>query len=234
MLIAAIAGVLIGIPTLRLRGDYLAIVTVAFGLIVPRVFMNADDWTGGAQGIVLGQQLQLGAGQRPPQVAHGPTAGEQTRRTGAGGVHRRDVRRPEHLPHPRVPRRDDHGLSQRLAVEFEAMAQPLQAGVGQALAFQRLDPHQILLLDAAAFADQLLGDAAVLRQHQQAGGVDVQPAGRCQAALVAGVELGRRVVNSTTTKSGAAALANELNRLHDECERLKLRLAEIGPAPSKG
>lgn len=47
-------------------------------------------------------------------------------------------------------------------------------------------------------------------------------------------ELGRRVVNSTTTKSGAAALANELNRLHDECERLKLRLAEIGPAPSKG
>lgn len=47
-------------------------------------------------------------------------------------------------------------------------------------------------------------------------------------------ELGRPIANSTSTRSGAAALANELNRLHDECERLKLRLAEIGPAPSKG
>ena len=47
-------------------------------------------------------------------------------------------------------------------------------------------------------------------------------------------ELGRTVAMSTTTRSGAAAIVNELNRLHDECERLKLRLAEIGPAPSKG
>lgn len=47
-------------------------------------------------------------------------------------------------------------------------------------------------------------------------------------------ELGRPIANSTSTRSGAAALANELNRLHDECKRLKLRLAEIGPAPSKG
>ena len=40
--IAATAGVLIGWPTLRLRGDYLAIVTLGFGEIIPDVFRNAD------------------------------------------------------------------------------------------------------------------------------------------------------------------------------------------------
>ena len=40
--IAAIAGVIIGWPTLRLRGDYLAIVTLGFGEIIPDVFRNAD------------------------------------------------------------------------------------------------------------------------------------------------------------------------------------------------
>jgi branched-chain amino acid transport system permease protein len=41
--IAAIAGVIIGWPTLRLRGDYLAIVTLGFGEIIPDVFRNADS-----------------------------------------------------------------------------------------------------------------------------------------------------------------------------------------------
>jgi len=40
--IAAIFGVIIGWPTLRLRGDYLAIVTLGFGEIIPDVFRNAD------------------------------------------------------------------------------------------------------------------------------------------------------------------------------------------------
>jgi branched-chain amino acid transport system permease protein len=40
--IAAIAGIIIGWPTLRLRGDYLAIVTLGFGEIIPDVFRNAD------------------------------------------------------------------------------------------------------------------------------------------------------------------------------------------------
>ncbi|HWQ23287.1 MAG TPA: hypothetical protein VNK94_04195 [Gaiellaceae bacterium] len=40
--IAAIAGVIIGWPTLRLRGDYLAIVTLGFGEIIPDAFRNAD------------------------------------------------------------------------------------------------------------------------------------------------------------------------------------------------
>jgi branched-chain amino acid transport system permease protein len=38
----AVAGVIIGWPTLRLRGDYLAIVTLGFGEIIPDVFRNGD------------------------------------------------------------------------------------------------------------------------------------------------------------------------------------------------
>ena len=38
-IVCAIAGMLIGLPTLRLRGDYIAIVTLAFGEII-RVFAH--------------------------------------------------------------------------------------------------------------------------------------------------------------------------------------------------
>jgi len=41
--IAAFAGVLIGLPTLRLRGDYLAIVTLGFGEILPQIARNGDE-----------------------------------------------------------------------------------------------------------------------------------------------------------------------------------------------
>jgi len=51
-LIAAFFGVLLGLPTLRLRGDYLAIVTLGFGEIVPIVFLELDKYTNGANGIV--------------------------------------------------------------------------------------------------------------------------------------------------------------------------------------
>jgi ABC-type branched-subunit amino acid transport system permease subunit len=51
-LIAAGFGVLLGAPTLRLRGDYLAIVTLGFGEIVPIVFLNLDNLTNGTNGIV--------------------------------------------------------------------------------------------------------------------------------------------------------------------------------------
>ncbi len=50
-LIAAGWGVLLGAPTLRLRGDYLAIVTLGFGEIVPAFFLNLDKYTGGINGI---------------------------------------------------------------------------------------------------------------------------------------------------------------------------------------
>jgi branched-chain amino acid transport system permease protein len=42
-IIAGIAGIIIGWPTLRLRGDYLAIVTLGFGEIIPDVFRNGDQ-----------------------------------------------------------------------------------------------------------------------------------------------------------------------------------------------
>ena len=51
-LVAAICGIIIGIPALRLRGDYLAIVTLAFGEIVKSLFQNTSDETfGGAIGL---------------------------------------------------------------------------------------------------------------------------------------------------------------------------------------
>jgi len=43
MAITAVWGILLGAPTLRLRGDYLAIVTLAFGEIVPRIFENSTS-----------------------------------------------------------------------------------------------------------------------------------------------------------------------------------------------
>ncbi|MDQ3567345.1 MAG: ABC transporter ATP-binding protein, partial [Actinomycetota bacterium] len=42
----ALCGVIIGAPTLRLRGDYLAIVTLGFGEIIPRFFQNGNDLAG--------------------------------------------------------------------------------------------------------------------------------------------------------------------------------------------
>ena len=51
MMIGAIVGILLGIPVLRLRGDYLAIVTLGFGEIIRIILNNMDAVTGGPQGI---------------------------------------------------------------------------------------------------------------------------------------------------------------------------------------
>jgi branched-chain amino acid transport system permease protein len=48
-LLAAVAGLLVGIPTLRLRGDYLAIVTLGFGEIIRVIIQNVDS-IGGSRG----------------------------------------------------------------------------------------------------------------------------------------------------------------------------------------
>jgi branched-chain amino acid transport system permease protein len=53
---AAIAGVLIGLPTLRLRGDYIAIVTLAFGEIIGRIAVNGDDIVIRGQPLTAGRQ----------------------------------------------------------------------------------------------------------------------------------------------------------------------------------
>jgi branched-chain amino acid transport system permease protein len=50
----AVAGMIIGLPTLRLRGDYIAIVTLAFGEIIGRIAVNGDDI------VLFGQPLTAG------------------------------------------------------------------------------------------------------------------------------------------------------------------------------
>jgi branched-chain amino acid transport system permease protein len=65
--LCALAGTLIGLPTLRLRGDYIAIVTLAFGEIIRVFAVNGDTikiasgatLTGGRQGITPVDQLKL-------------------------------------------------------------------------------------------------------------------------------------------------------------------------------
>ncbi|MEP7360909.1 MAG: ABC transporter ATP-binding protein [Chloroflexota bacterium] len=53
-LVAAVCGLLLGAPTLRLRGDYLAIVTLGFGEIVPILFRNADFTNSGGPNLTNG------------------------------------------------------------------------------------------------------------------------------------------------------------------------------------
>ncbi len=57
---AGLFGLLSGALTLRLRGDYLAIVALAFGQMVPRVVVNLSEWTGGSAGLTA---------LPPPQIA---------------------------------------------------------------------------------------------------------------------------------------------------------------------
>jgi branched-chain amino acid transport system permease protein len=62
-LVAAVFGILIGAPTLRLRGDYLAIVTLGFGEIIRICLNNLNrpvNITNGPQGITLIDPLALG------------------------------------------------------------------------------------------------------------------------------------------------------------------------------
>ncbi len=73
-LVAGIFGVILGAPTLRLRGDYLAIVTLGFGEIVPLVIKNTPNVTHGILGIapigtpeidLLGIQFRWGIDSTP-------------------------------------------------------------------------------------------------------------------------------------------------------------------------
>jgi branched-chain amino acid transport system permease protein len=67
VIFTAVAGALIGLPTLRLRGDYIAIVTLAFGEIIGRIAINGDEiklahdypLTNGRQGITPVDKIDL-------------------------------------------------------------------------------------------------------------------------------------------------------------------------------
>ncbi len=62
LLSAGLAGIALGIPVLRLRGDYLAIVTLGFGEIIRLLFNNLRDLTGGPQGVLqIPRPLPVGA-----------------------------------------------------------------------------------------------------------------------------------------------------------------------------
>jgi branched-chain amino acid transport system permease protein len=71
VIFTAIAGMLIGLPTLRLRGDYIAIVTLAFGEIIGRIAVNGDEIklasvpiVGGALESTFGKDQTLTAGRQ--------------------------------------------------------------------------------------------------------------------------------------------------------------------------
>jgi branched-chain amino acid transport system permease protein len=62
VIVAAITGILLGLPVLRLRGDYLAIVTLGFGEVIRVLANNLDKpWniTNGPQGITPIQRPSL-------------------------------------------------------------------------------------------------------------------------------------------------------------------------------
>jgi len=86
MAVAAIVGILLGLPVLRVRGDYLAIVTLGFGEVIRVLANNLDkpiNLTNGPQGITPIQQPTLPQGLQDalrvvlnPLVGHNVTQGE--------------------------------------------------------------------------------------------------------------------------------------------------------------
>lgn len=77
-LVATIFGFLIGLPCMRTRNTYLALVTIAFGVIIHQL-LNNFEWTGGAQGLIgipapvlfghsFAQPLELFGTSLPPQA----------------------------------------------------------------------------------------------------------------------------------------------------------------------
>ena len=67
MAITAMAGLILGIPTLRLRGDYLAIVTLGFGEIIRLMADNLADITNGPRGLNEVAFPRLGESDKLPE-----------------------------------------------------------------------------------------------------------------------------------------------------------------------
>lgn len=71
LVLSLIVGLLVGLPALRIRGLYLAMVTLAFGVAFPEIVAHFDDLTGGAAGMTI-RRAEL----RPPEWS-GFTLGER-------------------------------------------------------------------------------------------------------------------------------------------------------------
>ncbi|BBX37003.1 branched-chain amino acid ABC transporter permease [Mycolicibacterium mageritense DSM 44476 = CIP 104973] len=78
MAITALAGLVLGIPTLRLRGDYLAIVTLGFGEIIRLVADNLAEVTNGPRGLSEVAYPRFREAQEPPNgvFSHGNAFGD--------------------------------------------------------------------------------------------------------------------------------------------------------------
>ena len=75
-ILTAGTGIIIGLPTLRLRGDYLAIVTLGFGEILPQIARNSDNFLGTGFNLTNGPNGitpldPLGFGNHLSHVTHG-------------------------------------------------------------------------------------------------------------------------------------------------------------------
>ena len=77
---------LVGLPTLRLRADYFAIVTIAFGEIVRYVATNQDGLTGGSQGTIA-----LGRDRQPPSTTANGCVSQLAGPAAALGISTKDV-----------------------------------------------------------------------------------------------------------------------------------------------
>ncbi len=67
MAITALSGLILGTPTLRLRGDYLAIVTLGFGEIIRLLADNLSDVTNGPRGLNEVAYPRVGSSERHPE-----------------------------------------------------------------------------------------------------------------------------------------------------------------------
>ena len=163
-IITAVAGVLIGLPTLRLRGDYLAIVTLGFGEIIHQAALNGDaDGISALLDTKTDFNLTNGAfGINPVDPpGFGGLAVGQSRI--ARGLHRRErlvreLRQPHLLVCDRAPA--DHGLLQPPAARLAAGPRLDRDPRGRGCRRRDGDP---------ADADEDLGlrERRVLRRHRR-------------------------------------------------------------------
>ena len=66
--LSALVAFLVGRPILRLKGHYLAVATLGFGLLLAIVFTNESDWTGGPDGMTVPRLVLLGWAVRGSQT----------------------------------------------------------------------------------------------------------------------------------------------------------------------
>ncbi len=85
MAVTALAGLILGIPTLRLRGDYLAIVTLGFGEIIRLLADNLSDVTNGSRGLNEVSYPHIGQTEKLPWACSPAATPGDMQTTAPGG-----------------------------------------------------------------------------------------------------------------------------------------------------